>query len=149
MTAEAAKDARLKTRTLTNLYNERRAWLRLADRKLDAAVLAAYAATDPALRNKTSGAAGWDLAWAEVSEPFGAGEITIKSSGKGKDTPEHAAAKEAAIAGRMDTDAEMLALSLRLNQQRAEAGMPRPAKARGNESKATAKKPPTKKGKRP
>ncbi len=34
--------ARLKKRTLTNLYNERPAWLDLAHKKLDAAVAAAY-----------------------------------------------------------------------------------------------------------
>ena len=34
--------AKLKKRTLTNLYNERPAWLDLAHRKLDAAVAAAY-----------------------------------------------------------------------------------------------------------
>jgi hypothetical protein len=34
--------ARLKKRTLTNLYNERPAWLDLAHKKLDAAVVAAY-----------------------------------------------------------------------------------------------------------
>jgi hypothetical protein len=34
--------AGLKSRTLTNLYNERATWLDLAHRKLDAAVLAAY-----------------------------------------------------------------------------------------------------------
>lgn len=34
--------AELKPRTLTNLYNQRPAWLDLAHRKLDAAVLAAY-----------------------------------------------------------------------------------------------------------
>ena len=32
----------LARRTLTNLYNERRTWLRLAHQKLDAAVFAAY-----------------------------------------------------------------------------------------------------------
>lgn len=45
--ALAAADPRLKKRTLTNLYNERPAWLRLAHQALDRAVLAAYAATDP------------------------------------------------------------------------------------------------------
>jgi hypothetical protein len=35
--------AKLKQRTLTNLYNERPAWLDLAHRKLDAAVACAYA----------------------------------------------------------------------------------------------------------
>jgi hypothetical protein len=34
--------AKLKTRTLTNLYNERPAWLANAHAKLDAAVAAAY-----------------------------------------------------------------------------------------------------------
>ena len=34
--------AKLKKRTLTNLYNERPAWLDLAHRKLDTAVAAAY-----------------------------------------------------------------------------------------------------------
>ena len=46
--AAAAKDSRLKKRTLANLYNERPQWLKLANEKLDRAVLAAYAATDPA-----------------------------------------------------------------------------------------------------
>ena len=34
--------AKLKTRTLTNLYNERLAWLDLAHQKLDAVAAAAY-----------------------------------------------------------------------------------------------------------
>jgi len=34
--------AKLKKRTLTNLYNERPAWLDLAHKQLDAAVAAAY-----------------------------------------------------------------------------------------------------------
>ena len=38
--AECAKE--LKKRTLTNLYNQRPAWLDLAHKKLDAAVFAAY-----------------------------------------------------------------------------------------------------------
>jgi hypothetical protein len=45
--ALAAKDPRLKNRTLTKLYNERPPWLRIAHEKVDRAVLAAYAATDP------------------------------------------------------------------------------------------------------
>ncbi len=49
--AMAAKDQRLKKRTLTNLYNERPTWLKLAHEKLDRAVLAAYAATDLAPGN--------------------------------------------------------------------------------------------------
>jgi len=42
--ARAALDPNLKKRTLVNLYNERPTWLKLAHRKLDEAVLAAYAA---------------------------------------------------------------------------------------------------------
>jgi hypothetical protein len=37
-----ATEAQLKERTLTNLYNQRPAWLEMAHRKLDAAVLDAY-----------------------------------------------------------------------------------------------------------
>jgi hypothetical protein len=64
--AAAAKDARLKKRTLTNLYNERPTWLRLAHQQLDRAVLAAYAATDPG--------GGWDEDWADVWTDTGAGQ---------------------------------------------------------------------------
>src|SRR5438105_8115783 len=64
--AAAAKDPRLKKRTLTNLYNERPTWLRLCHEKLDRAVLAAYAATDPAGQ--------WDESWAEVWTETGAGQ---------------------------------------------------------------------------
>jgi hypothetical protein len=39
---DAASAARLKKRTLTNLYNERSAWLAAAHRRLDEAVAAAY-----------------------------------------------------------------------------------------------------------
>jgi hypothetical protein len=39
---EGASEAELKTRTLTNLYNQRPTWLDLAHKKLDAAVLNAY-----------------------------------------------------------------------------------------------------------
>lgn len=63
--AACAKDARLKKRTLTNLYNERPTWLRLAHGRLDRAVLAAYAAVDPS--------GGWDVEWARVFEETGAG----------------------------------------------------------------------------
>src|SRR3954453_12485256 len=62
--AAAAKDARLKKRTLTNLYNERPTWLRLAHQQLDRAVLAAYAATDPA--------GDWSEEWAAVWSDSGA-----------------------------------------------------------------------------
>ena len=63
--AAAAKDTRLKKRTLTNLYNQRPAWLRLAHKALDQAVLAAYAAVDPD--------GEWSPSWAEVFEETGAG----------------------------------------------------------------------------
>ena len=105
--ARAAKDARLKKRTLTNLYNERPTWLRLAHRKLDEAVLAAYRAVDPE--------GGWEIEWADAYEPFGAGHITIEK----KDKPETRAAKEAAIEARKETDEKILAALLRLNQERA------------------------------
>src|SRR4029453_9820812 len=80
--ARAAKDKRLKSATLTNLYNERPGWLNIAHRKLDEAVLAAYAAIDPNAPNL------WDPGWAEAYEPFGAGEITIVKKGKRPDSPE-------------------------------------------------------------
>jgi hypothetical protein len=64
--ALAAKDKDLKRRTLTNLYNERPTWLRLAHLELDRAVVAAYAAVDPE--------GGWREDWAEVWEPTGAGQ---------------------------------------------------------------------------
>ena len=41
--AKKGHDAKLKKRTLTNLYNERPAWLDNAHRELDEAVTAAYA----------------------------------------------------------------------------------------------------------
>ena len=64
--ALAAKDSRLKKRTLTNLYNERPQWLKLAHEKLDRAVLAAYAATDPE--------GDWSEDWASVWTDTGAGQ---------------------------------------------------------------------------
>lgn len=67
--AAAAKDPKLKKRTLTNLYNERPTWLRLAHRRLDEAVLAAYASVDP-----TPGGGGWAAEWAQVWEDTGAGQ---------------------------------------------------------------------------
>lgn len=57
----AAADPKLKKRTLTNLYNERPTWLRLAHEKLDRAVLSAYASVDPK--------GGWDEDWACGSRP--------------------------------------------------------------------------------
>jgi len=64
--AIAARDPRLKKRTLTNLYNERPTWLRLAHERLDRAVLAAYAAVDPE--------GEWSEDWAEVWTEAGAGQ---------------------------------------------------------------------------
>jgi hypothetical protein len=64
--AAAAKDAQLKKRTLANLHNERPQWLKLAHEELDRAVLAAYAATDPA--------GGWSEDWAAVWTDTGAGQ---------------------------------------------------------------------------
>ena len=64
--AAAAKDARLKKRTLTKLYNERPQWLKLSHEKLDRAVLAAYAATDPE--------GDWSEEWAQVWTDTGAGQ---------------------------------------------------------------------------
>ncbi len=63
--ARAAKDPNLKKRTLTNLYNQRPTWLRLAHRELDAAVLAAYATVDPAGQ--------WSEGWADLWADTGAG----------------------------------------------------------------------------
>jgi hypothetical protein len=116
--AEAAKDNKLKVRTLTNLYNERPAWLRQAHERLDRAVLSAYAAIDPA--------GDWDPDWSAAYEPFGAGEIEIRKKpepgekSRAKiDPPELIAAKQAAIAARAPIDERILANLLRLNQSRA------------------------------
>jgi len=106
--AYATKHKELKTRTLTNLYNKRPTWLRLAHRRLDEAVLAAYAAVDPA--------GGWDAAWAEAYEPYGAGHITVDAK---KDKAEAKRAKEDAIAARAEVDEKILAAVLRLNLERA------------------------------
>jgi hypothetical protein len=94
--AAAAADPRLKKRTLTNLYNERPTWLRLAHEKLDRAVLAAYAAVDPD--------SGWDEDWAEVWVESGAGQPLPK---------DHALTER-----RTDVDQRVLATLLRLNQLR-------------------------------
>lgn len=64
--AACAKDPKLKKRTLTNLYNERPTWLKLAHKALDEAVIAAYATIDPA--------GDWDPAWASVFVETGAGQ---------------------------------------------------------------------------
>jgi hypothetical protein len=93
--AAVAKHSQLKKRTLTNLYNERPTWLKLAHEKLDRAVLAAYAATDPQ--------GGWSEDWAEVWRDTGAGQ------------PLPAAHP---LAGkRAEIDQEVLANLLRLNQE--------------------------------
>lgn len=95
--AAAAADPKLKKRTLTNLYNERPTWLRLAHEKLDRAVLSAYAAVDP------KGA--WQEDWAEVWIESGAGQPLPKG--------------HALIAKRAEVEEKLLASLLRLNSQRA------------------------------
>ncbi len=112
----------LKHRTLTNLYNERPAWLRHAHKRLDRAVLAAYAAVDPQ--------GNWNPDWADVYEPFGAGEIEVerkpakKRLVKKKRTarppaapngqPDYEAARTA-LAARKPIDEQILGNLLRLN----------------------------------
>jgi hypothetical protein len=96
----AARDLKLKKRTLTNLYNERPTWLRLAHEKLDRAVLAAYAAVDPK--------GGWDESWAEVWVETGAGQPLP--------------AGHALAARRAEVEERVLANLLRLNQERAKNG---------------------------
>ncbi len=95
--AEAARDPRLKKRTLTNLYNERPTWLRLAHEKVDRAVLAAYATVDPG--------GDWSEDWAEVWAETGAGQPLPD------DHP--------LIERRKETDQRVLANLLRLNLARA------------------------------
>ena len=95
--ARAAKDAKLKKRTLTNLYNERPTWLRLAHERLDRAVLAAYAAVDPE--------GDWQEDWAEVWIETGAG---------GSPADDHPLAER-----RGEVDQKVLANLLRLNMHRA------------------------------
>src|SRR5580658_927739 len=95
--AAAAKDSRLKKRTLTNLYNERPTWLKLAHEQLDRAVLAAYAVADPEGK--------WSEDWAAVWLDTGAGQ---------KLPADHPLASE-----RVRIDALVLANLLQLNQQRA------------------------------
>lgn len=94
--AAAAQDPRLKKRTLTNLYNERPTWLRLAHEKLDRAVLSAYAATDPE--------GEWPEDWAEVWTDTGAGQPLPDG---------HPLA-----AKRAEVDERILANLLRLNRDR-------------------------------
>jgi hypothetical protein len=92
----AAQDARLKKRTLTNLYNERPTWLALAHERLDRAVLAAYSHIDPA--------GGWLPDWAEVWKDTGAGFPL--------------AAAHPLAASRAEIDQQVLANLLRLNRDR-------------------------------
>ena len=92
----AAKDPNLRKRTLTNLYNERPAWLRLAHEQLDRAVLCAYAATDPQ--------GDWSEAWAEVWTETGAGHVL---------PDEHSLAEK-----RTEVDKAVLTNLLRLNLSR-------------------------------
>ncbi len=96
--ARAAKDPKLKKRTLTNLYNERPTWLKLAHDKLDRAVLAAYAAIDPA--------GDWSQDWAEAWLDTGAG-IPL---------PED----HALSARRKEVDQLVLANLLRINLERSD-----------------------------
>jgi hypothetical protein len=95
--AAAAKDARLKKRTLTNLYNERPTWLKLAHETLDRAVLAAYAAVDPE--------GHWSGDWYAVWLDTGAGQ---------KSPADHPIAAE-----RARVDQAVLGNLLRMNQARA------------------------------
>ena len=97
---------RLKKRTLTNLYNERPTWLRLAHEKLDRAVLAAYAATD-AGPSTSSGQGDWSEDWAAVWVDTGAGQPL--------------AADHPLAAKRAEIDQKVLANLLRLNHSRAES----------------------------
>ena len=95
--AATAKDPRLKKHTLTNLYNQRPTWLKLAHEKLDRAVLAAYAS------RRTAG--DWSEDWAEVWRDTGAGQPL---------PTDHPLADR-----RAEVDQQVLADLLRLNQQRA------------------------------
>ena len=97
--ARAAKDAKLKKRTLTNLYNERPTWLRLAHEQLDRAVLAAYSATDPE--------GEWSEDWALVWTDTGAGQPL---------PPGHELTEL-----RKETDQRVLANLLRMNLERAKS----------------------------
>ncbi|MDB5319340.1 MAG: hypothetical protein JWN40_971, partial [Phycisphaerales bacterium] len=111
--AAAAKDERLKKRTLTNLYNERPTWLRLAHLQLDKAVLAAYAVTDVLKSSKEdpgepASAGGsspqWDESWAQVWQ----------GTGPGQPLP----AGHPLTAQRLEVDRRVLENLLRLNDER-------------------------------
>jgi hypothetical protein len=104
-------DVWVKRRTLTNLYNERPTWLKLAHEKLpaspsampwqvDRAVLAAYAPVDPE--------GGWSEDWAEVWRDTGAGQALPTGH---------------PLAGkRAEVDRRGLANLLRMNQERGDHG---------------------------
>lgn len=98
--ARAAKDPKLKKRSLTNLYNDRPTWLRLTHEQLDRAVPAVYAASDP------DGV--WSEEWARVWVDTGAGQPL---------PDDHELAEL-----RKETDQRVLANLLRLNLQREGAG---------------------------
>lgn len=106
--AAAARDPRLKKRTLTNLYNERPTWLKLAHERLDRAVLAAYAAVDP----PSGDWAGWDVEWARVWVETGAGG--------GKQQGGKAAKQQTEAGGgeRGEVEERVLGALLRLNGER-------------------------------
>jgi len=117
--AAMAEDKVDSRRTLTNLYNERPAWLRLAHKKLDRAVLAAYGAVDPE--------GEWPQDWADVFEPLGAGEIPEETLKLKKDDDadrvkaahaERAAQREAVRAAREPVIERILANLLRMNLAR-------------------------------
>ncbi len=105
--AEAAKSPNLKKRTLTNLYNERPTWLKLAHEKLDRAVLAAYAATDPEGK--------WSEDWSTLYTDTGAGQPL---------PPDNPLATP-----RAQTDQHILTNLLRLNHQRAGTPLEGPVKS--------------------
>jgi len=94
----AAADTDLKRRTLTNLYNQRPTWLKLAHKDLDRAVLAAYAAAD------SEGA--WSEDWADVWTDTGAGQPLPQG--------------DPLYARRTETDREVLGGLLRVNLLRSE-----------------------------
>ena len=119
--AAAAKDPRLKKRTLTNLYNKRPTWLRVAHDQLDRAVLAAYAAVDPE--------GHWDEAWAQFWFDTGAG------------TP--LPANHELSAERAEVEQKVLGNLLRLNHERASGGgraMSAPGEATGKAQATTTKR---------
>jgi hypothetical protein len=107
--------AKLKKRTLTNLYNERPAWLDLAHQKLDAAVAAAY---------------GWsDLT--DILERSGSGEIYDFKTGHYVQvdcTPEGFDAIIRQL--EKEVNEEILKRLLALNQQRAAEEKSAPRKSR-------------------